>query len=71
MMKETALAQAATLREWSDLWAREVAAGREGASEAMFLMKRTALLIERMFGSTEADQEKLPEPTVVDEVRAG
>lgn len=47
MQPDLAAAQAATLREWSDLWQRQAIAGQTaGCGEVSFLLLRTARLIE-------------------------
>ena len=47
--------QAATLREWADIWERDArSGGGEGASEVAFLLARVASKIERaLVGATE------------------
>ena len=52
---DIARSQAATLREWSDIWERDARAGvGEGASEVAFLMARVASQIDRALGGVTA-----------------
>ena len=58
VQRDTALAQASTLREWADTWDRDAKVGQtECYGEVSFLLRRTATQIVRA-----ATGESLPDP---------
>ena len=77
MQKDNAIAQAATLREWSDQWQRAaIGGGAEGCGEVSFLLLRVSRLIEGVVGAAPrpapipVEETLRPAPATV-EVREG
>ena len=58
VQRDTALAQASTLREWADTWDRDAKVGQtECYGEVSFLLRRTATQIAAMAISTSGPNE--------------